>query len=325
MTTAHLDDDSLVRLVTRNDEGNIESTAAVSTYAASLRSLIVGGIDLIEPTETATVPTSMAGAILAPWPNRVIGAWWPDGDRVRRLPVNEPDHGNALHGLLADRVYTIGERTPNAVTMTARIDPTAGYPFELVTKVTYELAASGIYVTHKTHNNGLRRAPFAVGAHPYLRVGNWHVEALRVFSDAATATPLSDSHVPGDPVPVLGTSWDLSGSPLVSDMARHITYTAMRTHNGRHRVVITAPDGSSTTLWSGVEMPWIHLWVPDDFQSDAGPRTALAIEPMSAPPNALQTGEGLTWLEPGGHSLHRWGIEREPAVFSVSPLQERHV
>ena len=37
-------------------------------------------------------------------------------------------------------------------------------------------------------------------------------------------------------------------------------------------------------------------------------RRALAAEPMTCPPNALQTGEGIVRLAPGEEHVARWGV-----------------
>ena len=37
-------------------------------------------------------------------------------------------------------------------------------------------------------------------------------------------------------------------------------------------------------------------------------RLGLAAEPMTCPPNALQTGEGIVRLEPGDTFVGRWGV-----------------
>jgi aldose 1-epimerase len=36
----------------------------------------------------------------------------------------------------------------------------------------------------------------------------------------------------------------------------------------------------------------------------------VAIEPMTAPADSLNTGEGLRWLEPGEEWIAAWGIRR---------------
>jgi aldose 1-epimerase len=38
-------------------------------------------------------------------------------------------------------------------------------------------------------------------------------------------------------------------------------------------------------------------------------RRAIAVEPMTCPPNAFRTGEALVRLEPGESTASTWGIE----------------
>jgi aldose 1-epimerase len=38
-------------------------------------------------------------------------------------------------------------------------------------------------------------------------------------------------------------------------------------------------------------------------------RRALAIEPMTCPPNALVTGTDLLTIDPGASVTHRWGLQ----------------
>ena len=42
-------------------------------------------------------------------------------------------------------------------------------------------------------------------------------------------------------------------------------------------------------------------------------RRGLAVEPMTCPPQAFRTGEGLIRLEPGERIEARWGILRAPS------------
>jgi aldose 1-epimerase len=67
----------------------------------------------------------------------------------------------------------------------------------------------------------------------------------------------------------------------------------------------------------------IELWVDGNhshlmvFSGDPLPdvnRRALAIEPMTCPPNAFRTGDGVIRLEPGESVSLRWGLgHRIPA------------
>ena len=45
-------------------------------------------------------------------------------------------------------------------------------------------------------------------------------------------------------------------------------------------------------------------------------RRSLAVEPMTCPPNAFRSGEGVIRLEPGGFVTSAWGISSGPIIPS---------
>jgi aldose 1-epimerase len=68
-------------------------------------------------------------------------------------------------------------------------------------------------------------------------------------------------------------------------------------------------DGSfrvgEVTVWADESWPYVQLFTGDlpDVQ-----RRGFAVEPMTCPPNAFNTGEGLIRLDPGETFDGRWGI-----------------
>ncbi|WP_374007511.1 aldose epimerase [Leifsonia sp. LS-T14] len=284
------------------------TTLVVDPLAASLRRLTVNGTDLVEPTDALPGLPGMAGAILAPWPNRVEGArWWHEGRR-HDLDVSEPELGNANHGLLAARRFDIVGQDDSGIVLGTQIRHPAGYPFDLDVVVAHRADGTGVAVATELVNVGTARAPAALGAHPYLRLGDRQVGGLRLTVDATHAYRLDERHIPRDRFPVGGTSSDLRRPTLVADAPGHLTL--MREDTGAalsHR--LTADDGSGLELWADSAYRWTQLYRDDAFPSfDGTTRVALAVEPMTAPPNALRTGEGLRWLEPGERWTVSWGI-----------------
>jgi aldose 1-epimerase len=62
-----------------------------------------------------------------------------------------------------------------------------------------------------------------------------------------------------------------------------------------------------TTVWADASYAYFQLFTGDLLPDVA--RRSLAIEPMTCPPNAFRTGEGLICLAPGERFEGRWGIE----------------
>jgi aldose 1-epimerase len=59
-------------------------------------------------------------------------------------------------------------------------------------------------------------------------------------------------------------------------------------------------------VWADAAWPWLQVFTGD--LPDIG-RRGLAVEPMTCPPEAFATGEGVIRLEPGEHWSGEWGIE----------------
>ena len=71
------------------------------------------------------------------------------------------------------------EHTESAVSLEAGIFPQHGYPFHLTHRVRYELDNDGdLLVTQSLVNHSEEAAPVALGAHPYLRLGQEDTSGL---------------------------------------------------------------------------------------------------------------------------------------------------
>lgn len=286
--------------------------AVVSPRGASLRRLTVSGDELVHPTDTLggsdEQPPGAAGLVLVPWPNRVGGARWTHDGVEQHLEVTEPALGHALHGLLASTVYEVVHRRPDAVTLAAPVRGRRGYPFELETAVRYRVDAGGLVVEHTISNVGPTSAPVAVGAHPYLRAGAAPVADLELRIRATTALELDARHLPLRTVDVAGTALDLRTGRLVRDAVRHAAYTALDVSDGVVSHVLRHRDGVATELWAEERFRWVQLWITPDLPGTAPGDLAVAVEPMTAPPDALRSGTDLHHLAPGATWELTWGV-----------------
>ncbi|WP_348788576.1 aldose 1-epimerase family protein [Leifsonia sp. NPDC080035] len=283
-------------------------TATVTQVAAGIRTLRFAGVDLIEPFDEDATPPSADGIVLVPWPNRVKDGVWELDGVPQRLALTEPALGNASHGLLRHRPYTLVERTDSSVTQAAAIYPEAGYPFILDTTVTHELDTEGLTVTHTITNRGARSAPVAVGAHPYLRIGDVPAGQLTLTVQAGARFVTDDRlNVTGE-TPVAGTPYDLSEGGRVSDLDLNDGFGDLQE---RPEHVLSADDGRRLVLWGDPSFAYVQLFTHRAFATKEKGDVALAIEPMTAPANALNTGTGLRWLEPEETWTLSWGIRPE--------------
>ncbi|TFC07454.1 aldose 1-epimerase family protein [Cryobacterium mannosilyticum] len=304
--------------------------AIITEVAAGLRAYSVDGIDLVESFPAEVIPPKSAGIVLVPWPNRIRDGVWLHHGVERRLPLNEPIEQNAIHGLLYASPYRLLDRSPDAVTLAATVFPRLGYPFQLDTTVTYALTDDGLDVTHTVRNVGTDAAPVAIGAHPYLKIGGVPTDDLTLTVAAGTRILVDERLNPVGETAVDGTGYDLRAGRLVRelDLDDGFTATMLETtaighgdeldDDSRDEVKgavehsLTAPDGRSVILWGDENMRYVQVFTPRAFPVDTPdgptPGRAVAVEPMTAPANAFNTGAGLRWLEPGETWTVRWGI-----------------
>ncbi|HLY85241.1 MAG TPA: hypothetical protein VKO84_01835 [Gaiellaceae bacterium] len=81
---------------------------------------------------------------------------------------------------------------------------------------------------------------------------------------------------------------------------------ARRLDETRHEPGGWRVEVGEVTVWGDEAWPWMQVFTGDlpDIR-----RRGLAVEPMTCPPQAFRTGEGVIRLEPGERWSGEWGIE----------------
>ncbi|MDR7233255.1 aldose 1-epimerase family protein [Agrococcus sp. BE272] len=295
--------------ITRDVDGR-RLRATITEVAATLRELTVDDVDLVEPFAEEKRPAKGQGIVLAPWGGRVAGGDWQLDGETQRLPITERDKGNASHGLLRFSPYRLLEQTESKVLLQATIYPQTGWPFLVDTFVAYELTDDGLTVTHEAINSGTERAPWACGAHPYLAVGatpadqlTLTVPAARVFN-AVDLIPTEETLVDA----MDASAPDLRGGRRLAELDVDHNYAGLEFVGGVATASLVDDQGRGVELWQDAAFPYSVVFTPRDFPAVDGARHAVAVEPMSAPANALNSRQGLVWLEPGETWRGQWGI-----------------
>jgi aldose 1-epimerase len=281
--------------------------ATVTSLAGALRRYEVQGTALVETYGEDEIPPSACGIQLSPWPNRVRDGRWELHGTIQQLDLTEPSRSNASHGLLRNTAFVAVEHSDHRVVLRGEIHPQHGYPFRLTHQVSYSLDDVGSLTVHQQLTNHSRdRAPVAFGAHPFLRLGDVPSEDLALKLTAATRLVADDRLIPIGSVPVDGTPEDFrSGRRVGTDLLDAALTDLVPAEDGRHHHTLTAPDGRSVELWTDPEYGYVHVFFTDRFP---GRQRAVAVEPMTAPANALNSGDGLVWLGPGEQLSAAWGI-----------------
>jgi len=282
--------------------------AVVTQVAAGLREFTVDGVDLTEPYPESVSPPFANGIVLMPWPNRVEDGLWSLDGKPQQLDITEPARHNAIHGLLRYAGYSLVERQPNSVTLGAAVFAQHGYPFHLATTVRYELNDSGLAVTHTVQNLSAAAAPVAIGTHPFLTIGDVPTEQLTLTVHASSHFEVDDRLNPIAELPVADSRYDLRSGRLVGELDFDDAFGGVETVDGVS-AVLRAPDGREVRLAQDENHGYLQVFTTRDFPKKGGHGLAVAIEPMTAPPNAFNSGLGLKWVEPGRTWSVGWGIQ----------------
>lgn len=277
--------------------------AVATQVGGGLRAFTVDALPYVESFELDQRPPRGAGAVLVPWPNRVRDGRWTWAGQTQQLALTEPAAGNAIHGLLRHAVYTAGERTPESVVLHALVPPQPGWPVPVETSVRYAVDADGLTVTHTLRNAGAAPVPVGVGTHPYLRAGTDATDDCVLTLAATTALPLAGGLPTGQAVPVPAELDFRRGQQLAGHVLDH-AFGGCTSDDGLVRHRLTGPT-AGVELWAEPVFGWVQVFTPGDHP---GRGRAVAVEPMTCPPDALNSGTDLVTLAPGETWTGRWGL-----------------
>jgi aldose 1-epimerase len=285
-----------------------DQRAVVDGVGGGLCAYSAGGRDLVDGYPPGEPSTSGRGQVLIPWPNRLEdGAYEFDGRR-HQLPLTEPERGNAIHGLVREASWTVGEREPHRIVLEHVLQPQPGYPFTLSLAVEYSLSESGLRVQTTATNSGPEACPFGSGQHPYLTLGTATVDQLILYAPGQTVLVEDERRLPRGREPVEGTEYDFSRRREIGATKLDDAFTDLkRGTDGRARVELRDPASRpGLTLWLDETYRYLQLFTGDPLPDVS--RRSLAVEPMTCPPNAFRTGEDLIRLEPAETHMGAWGI-----------------
>jgi aldose 1-epimerase len=284
-----------------------EVSAVISTEGAALIGLSVNNFNLIEPN---TRDGLYAGKILAPWPNRIKDGKYTFNKKDYQLPINEVSKNNSLHGLVANCLWEITFQNQSKVILEYLLDQLAIYPGKLQLQVIYEIIESGIEITVLSENIGDISAPYGVSIHTYLVAGA-SVKNNELFLQIPADQFLevdAERLLPIKLQPVTGTNFDFIDSKKISDL--FIDHAFKYSSDYSRSISLLNAEGQGAEVIFDDQSKWIQIHTADrDLQGDS--RMAVAIEPMTCPPDAFNSGIDLIVLEPGKKHEYKLKIKRK--------------
>ena len=197
-----------------------------------------------------------------------------------------------------------------------------GWPYPLQLTVAYEVGADGLTVTHTATNKGATSSPFGLGMHTFIRAGDFPLDECALHLAAGTRLPIDPARMLPNAYSqaVAGTDYDFRTPRLLAGGA--VGHSVQRI--GRRRRQWSHATRAAGSGWNGHcpvtnrEFPWIQAFVADPANDKGYPDRgrALALEPMTCPPDAFNSGIDLLVLHPGQTWTGSWG--HQGAVIRLS-------
>lgn len=280
---------------------------AGSTEAAFLPDLGMLGVSLRHgSTEVLALPNGLDGyraghvtglPLLAPWANRLSG-WHYEiaGVAVDLSGVDLHDDGKGLpiHGTMtAQPGWEIAATTQTSLQARfdygARPDLLKAFPFPHEIVLDVELVDRGLGVATTIRATGDRRVPVSFGWHPYFVLPGSRAET-RLSLPACQHHVLDDRGLPTGRTEAQPVERSTLGDRAYDDLYALGDDRRLALESASRTVAVHMEEG----------YPYAQVYSPSDANF-------AALEPMTAPTNALVTGD-CPLVEPGGEFTARFAI-----------------
>lgn len=284
-------------------------TASIVQRGGALRQLTFQGRDLVVPFDAAAPIPDYRGIIAAPWPNRIADGSYRHDGAVLHLPLNEPARQTALHGLVFDQLWTLHAGSADSLTLVCDLGDSPGYPFGLALQLDYRLDTAGLHTTVTANNTGAGSAPYGVCPHPYLLAGESPLDQWVLELPAETFLEVTtDRLLPLDTRPVAGHEFDFRTPRTIGATEIDHAFTDIKYDDGgTARVMVRDPTGTGVGMSWDRNCPWLQVHTADK-PAPMPNRLGLAVEPMTCPPDAFNSGQDLVRLKAGLVHEARWSI-----------------
>jgi aldose 1-epimerase len=300
--------DSTVTISSPDGETQAEFVPQANMVCCSLRHRGAELLDHGRGVEAyAQAGKTMGIPLLHPWANRLAGSSYRVGETTVRLPA--PDgryatdpNGLPIHGALPGHLrWTVQPGSPpERVSARLRWDSPELlelFPFEHELLFDGELASGELTLTTTLRATGSDPVPVAFGFHPYLRIPGSSRRDWQVALGATQRLVLDERMIPtGAQEPLVERDFGLGDQSWDDGLAG--------LDPGGARFQVT--DGETTlTVCFEEGFDYAQVYAPPGHDY-------ICFEPMTAPTNALDSGQGLTLVAPGRDYRTRWSITITP-------------
>ncbi len=257
-----------------------ESATILLSHGATIQSLCLGP-DALEVLEADSVDEldlnpKFRGRLLFPFNDRIPQATYVFGGKSFQLPVNCPEDGSAIHGLVYNRAFKVlsGEASADQVRVVLQDEwpenQWPGYPWSLRFLVKATLSAGCFRLDFEISNESTQTAPVALGWHPYFRLDpeqSLGQHSLELPAESFVA--VDESLLPtGEEPSCAGTPLDFSQAQNLSEIELDVALTATGP------AVLRCGQRTLRLEQDPEFFRYVQLYTPET-------RTSIAIEPVS--------------------------------------------
>jgi aldose 1-epimerase len=282
--------------------------AIVATVGATLREYTVGERVVLDGFRADEVCPGGRGQVLMPWPNRIADGRYEFSDKLHQLPIDEPQLGHAIHGLVRWADWQVEHRGPDVARLRHRMAARPGYPFQLELSVEYRLSSAGLGVTFGATNIGPASCPFGAGAHPYFAFPGVRVDAIELGLCAAEWIEVDARSIPQRRRAVEGSAVDFRRPRVIGPALLDHAFTGLERDAEGLAYVLLRHGHDEIRIWQDRAFGFAQVFTGDTLADQPRRRLGLAVEPTSCAPNAFNSGDGLRVLAPGESFIGRWGV-----------------
>ena len=267
--------------------------AQISPVGASLVSLWHGDIEIVASPYDEPL-TALAGAVMAPWPNRLEDGTWRLGEREFVAEINDTDGNNANHGLVFDKAFDIVTQTQSLLRLETRIFDETAYPFEVLLTVTYALENDGLQISFEALNQAAEAVPVAFGLHPYF-VSD---EDSELELNARTCVQKNSRKLPTISSAIDSSSAAQQGQNRIAELDIDDCFTDLVANERNYFVTtISRPTcGIAIDIEQSRALSYLMLYKLQEVEKKK--RMLLAVEPQSSKANFLRHLDGEELLQP---------------------------
>lgn len=285
----------------------------VVEVGGGMRTYTVGGMDVLAGYRADEPCRAGRGQVLMPWPNRLRHGRFSFGGREHVLAITEPARGNASHGLVRWQPWTLAERGDFHLVVESKLHPQPGWDWSMDLLTRYELSELGLTVTATARNVDESPAPFGYGAHPYVSVGDLPADTVQLHIPAHQWLRVDEERLlPVAVEDVAGTDYDFRESRPLGPTQLDTAFTALdRDPDRRWVVALEGLLAGTVRVWGDESFPWLQVFT-GRATSDTEGTNGIAVEPMTCPPDAFNSGDALVVLQPGEEWRGQWGIRLLP-------------